>query len=119
MNASSTGEIATIPFLRKVAPWVAAIGVLFGVATAVVLAIRFVFIEPQATRRVLEGQVRAIVGVPMSAASAFCVVWLLEATSGRIEFEVIGFKFRGAAGPVVLWVMCFLSFVLSTFLLWK
>lgn len=60
----------------------------------------------------------ALVGTPMSAVTAFCIVSLLEVTSGPIEFEAFGFKFRGASGPIVLWVFCFLSIVAAFHLLW-
>jgi hypothetical protein len=35
-----------------------------------------------------------------------------------IEFEAAGFKFRGASGPVVLWIFCYLAIVTSIKLLW-
>ncbi|RMF68316.1 MAG: hypothetical protein D6743_03555 [Calditrichaeota bacterium] len=60
----------------------------------------------------------ATIGVPLSGISAACVVLVLKTTAGPIEFEVFGLKFKGAAGPVVLWVFCFLSMVLALYLLW-
>jgi len=50
--------------------------------------------------------------------SAFCLVAVLEVSRGSIEFEVVGFKFRGASGPVILWVMCFLAMVFALWSLW-
>jgi len=60
----------------------------------------------------------ALVGTPMSAVAAFCVVSLLKVTHGPIEFEAFGFKFRGASGPIVLWILCFLSIVAAFHILW-
>ena len=60
----------------------------------------------------------ALVGVPMSAVTAFCIVSLLKVTNGPIEFEALGFKFRGASGPIVLWVLCFLAIVVAFRVLW-
>ncbi len=60
----------------------------------------------------------ALVGIPMSAISAFCIVSLLRVTNGPIEFEGLGFKFQGASGPVVLWVVCFLALAAALTLLW-
>ena len=54
----------------------------------------------------------------MSAISAFCLVALLEISRGPIEFEVMVFKFKGASGPVVLWVFCFLAIIFAVNLLW-
>ena len=45
------------------------------------------------------------------------VVLMLKFSSGPIEFEVIGFKFKGASGPIIMWVICFLVIVLAFSLL--
>ena len=60
----------------------------------------------------------ATIGVGISAITAFCLVGLLDVSRGAIEFEVLGFKFRGASGPIVLWVFCFLAIVFGLWLLW-
>ena len=54
----------------------------------------------------------------MSAISAFCLVALLEIARGPIEFEALGFKFKGASGPAILWVFCFLAMIFGVWLLW-
>jgi hypothetical protein len=43
---------------------------------------------------------------------------VLRETTGKLEFEALGFKFRGASGPVVLWVLCYFAITLSIKLLW-
>lgn len=68
--------------------------------------------------RMVQDQPAATIGIAVSAISAFCLVVVLEISSGAIEFEVLGFRFRGASGPVVLWVLCFLALVFATWLLW-
>lgn len=69
--------------------------------------------------QVLEKNYAACIGVPLSALTAFCVVLLLKIIStGAIEFEALGFKFRGASGPVVLWIFCFLAVIFGVYLLW-
>lgn len=60
----------------------------------------------------------ATFGIGICAISAFFVVAVLELTAGAIQFDVLGFKFQGAAGQVVLWVLCFLSMVFAMWLLW-
>lgn len=67
---------------------------------------------------VIKNHFAATVGIGISAISAFCLVALLEVTTGRIELEGFGFKFKGAAGPVVLWAMCFLAMIGAVRLLW-
>lgn len=58
------------------------------------------------------------IGIGISAISAFFIVAVLELTAGAVQFEALGFKFHGAAGQVVLWVLCFLTMVFATWLLW-
>ena len=69
--------------------------------------------------RVIERHYAATLGVPLSAISSACIVILLRATAGPIEFEALGFKFRGASGPVVLWLFCFLAMIFALRLLWN
>jgi hypothetical protein len=67
---------------------------------------------------VLYEHLRAALGIPGSIITAFVVVSVLEQVSGPIELEVIGFKLKGAAGPVVLWIACFFSLILGIKILW-
>jgi len=60
----------------------------------------------------------AVIGLPIAAATAFLLVSILQVTSGKIEFECIGFKFRGASGPVVLWTASFIAMAICIKLLW-
>ena len=64
-------------------------------------------------------QAEAVIGIPFCAAMALYVVLMLRTTQGPGEFEGIGFKFRGASGPIVMFVLCFLAFVGATRLLWS
>jgi hypothetical protein len=61
----------------------------------------------------------AIIGLPTGALASLGIVLLLEVKSGRIEFEVLGLKFRGAAGEIVLWVVCFMAIISAIKLLWE
>jgi hypothetical protein len=58
------------------------------------------------------------VGVPASAIVAYVLVSVLETTRGKVEFEAVGFKFKGASGPIVLWVIVFLALVIAIRLTW-
>lgn len=60
----------------------------------------------------------ATVGFPSAALAALCIVVFLESASGAIEFEGLGFKFKEASGPIVLWVFCFLAIAAAIKLLW-
>jgi hypothetical protein len=60
----------------------------------------------------------AVVGLPMAAIASLFIVLVLEYVSGKIEFEILGLKFKGAAGQIIFWILCFLSIVSSIKLLW-
>ena len=60
------------------------------------------------------------IGVAICAISSFSVVVVLDIFSrDSISFKFFNFEFKGASGPVVLWIMCFLAFVAGTGLLWE
>jgi hypothetical protein len=63
--------------------------------------------------------VAATIGLPAASVAALLVVLLLEWNAGPIEYEGLGFRFRGASGPIVLWVLCFLAIVAGIRLLWN
>ena len=108
--------------LRRLVTWTGVVG------TGVLTSFFFAFLAYQSLRGGLEptnwlihltrDHYAALVGTPMSAISAFCIVSLLKVTSGPIEFEAFGLKFHGASGPIILWVICFLSVTAAFHLLW-
>jgi hypothetical protein len=51
----------------------------------------------------------ATICLPLAAIAALCLVMLLKFTTGPIEFEGLGVKFKGASGPIIMWAICFLS----------
>jgi hypothetical protein len=60
----------------------------------------------------------ATVGLPAAAAAAFAIVGVFRTTEGQIKFEIPGFKFEGAAGPIMMWIMCFLAIAAAIRLTW-
>jgi hypothetical protein len=66
----------------------------------------------------IQKHVAALICVSMAALLSMCIMILLRCTAGPIEFNVHGFEFKGASGPVVLWVVCFLAIVTAIKLLW-
>ena len=69
--------------------------------------------------KLVEQHFSAIIGLPMAALASFVIVVFLKQTSEQpIEFEGLGFKFKGPSGEVVLWLMCFIGIVLAIKLLW-
>jgi hypothetical protein len=104
--------------LRTFATWAATLLMTFVSVVGVWLLVRAFFTNGELYTKLLSDHVRAVVGVPMSAASAFCVLLVLEARGGAIEFEALGFRFRGASGPAVIWIFAFLVFAGVIRLLW-
>lgn len=62
----------------------------------------------------------ALIGLPFAAYAAVCLVIFLESRyEGSIEFKALGFEFKGASGPIILWAICFLIFTICMKLLWN
>ena len=59
-----------------------------------------------------------VLGVPGSVIAAFVLVTVLEQVSGQIKFEGLGFKFEGASGPIIMWVIVFCALIGGIKLLW-
>ncbi len=74
--------------------------------------------DRESLKAVVNKHFLAVTGTPLSALSATLVLAMFRASYGDIEFEIPGFKFRGASGPAVLWILCFLAFVVALRLLW-
>jgi len=66
----------------------------------------------------LDEHFSVLVVLPFGALFAFVVVMVFRATSGAIEFEVVGLRFKGASGPIILWCMAFMSIVAAVRILW-
>lgn len=60
----------------------------------------------------------AMVGLPLAACMALFVVSFFRSKMGTIQIEALGFRFHGAAGPVVLWIFSFLAITLAIRLVW-
>jgi len=104
--------------IRQAAFWFAVAAVfgaalVFAYALAVISQQPFSKWEPMVLRHF-----DAIVGLPAAAGIAFVLVVFLRQAEGPIEFEAWGLKVKGAAGQVILWVLCFLSIVVAIKWLW-
>jgi hypothetical protein len=61
---------------------------------------------------------QAMIGVPWAGGAAFIVVLVLRTSFGAINFKILGVEFKGASGPIIMWVLCFLVEVSAIKLLW-
>jgi hypothetical protein len=103
--------------LRNATFWLAIVAVLAAglvfTFTIFVIATQFIYWQV-----VLRDHFAAIIGLPGAAAVAFVIVVFLRQTDGPVEFEGLGFKFKGAAGQVVMWVLCFLAIAVAIKAVW-
>jgi len=51
-------------------------------------------------------------------ASIFVVLLFRVVAGGQISVSLLGLKFEGASGPVIMWAICFLAIVLAFYMLW-
>jgi hypothetical protein len=117
-NNNDDAQPGTSMRLRTFATWAAVLVITLVTIANIILVFR-VFLQDSAQfSQFVFQQVRAVVGIPMAAGSAFSVLLILEARLGHMEFEMPGIKFRGAAGPAVIWMFLFLAFVSAIRMLW-
>ena len=108
--------------LRRIISWSGVVGT--AIATLSLFAfLTYHAIWGQATANtwptaIIEKHFAAMIGTPLTVLTAYCIVSLLKVTNGPIEFEALGFKFRGASGPIILWLFCFLAIGVIFHLLW-
>lgn len=57
-------------------------------------------------------------GMPYAAFLSYYLVLVLESGRGPIEVDFVGMKFRGAAGPLIFWLLIFLAIQLGFKLFW-
>jgi hypothetical protein len=106
------------PRIRTIAHWVILVlGSIFTGAFVITAAVAM-WKHPGAMALALD-QFPAAVLLPGGAISALCLVVFLETTSGRVEFSGLGFTFKGASGPIVMWAFCLLVYAGAIALLWK
>ena len=60
----------------------------------------------------------AAIGLPCAAIAALFIVIVLRSIAGPIEVKGLGFEFRGASGPIVMWIACFLAITFAISSLW-
>jgi len=58
------------------------------------------------------------IGLPFMALLSYFIVTTLESRFSKIEFKAIGFEFKGASGPIVLWILCFLAMAVAVKINW-
>lgn len=67
---------------------------------------------------IVEKHYAAMIVLPSAGYAALCLVLFLDWRFQKMRFKALGFEFEGAAGPIVLWVLCFLACAIGIRLLW-
>jgi hypothetical protein len=103
---------------KAIALWSATLG-LFCICIVYLYMLLFEAYRDELASNLLKDHYAALVGLPAAASVSFILVVLLRQADGPIEFEGLGFKFRGASGQVAMWVVCFLAFAIAIKLCWQ
>ena len=105
-------------FFSKVVKWV----LLFGAVIYLVIWFGFVLYSIVTKQSwimdVLTNHMPVMLSLPVAGATSLIIVLFLGTVSGEIEFKMIGMEFKGASGPIVMWVFCYLAITLSIKLMW-
>ena len=110
---------AANPTARKIVTWLCLVAGIGLVAVTYFPVIRAALNQDSWLLEIFRQHYAAIFGLPGAALLSFILVVVFEARFDRIEMEIANvLKFRGASGPVILWVLCFLSMTLAIKLLW-
>ena len=92
-------------FRRAASVFIAFLGIVGVVFLLIALWInRF---DPVLTNLVL-ANFPVIIGLPFASVAAFVIVALFRQQESPLELEGLGFKFKGAAGEIVLWNISFI-----------
>lgn len=67
----------------------------------------------------LQDKFKVIIGLPVGAAISLGIVTLLRQTEGKIVFKAFDVALEGASGPILLWVICYISIAFTIWLLWS
>jgi hypothetical protein len=106
------------PLGRRIVFLFAGIGMALAALITWFLIFWNIFFNFENREEILRNHFLAVVGLPVAAFFAFVLVFFLRQTTGQIEIEGFGFKFRGVSGPLVMWVICFVAIASVIKMLW-
>ena len=104
--------------MRAVAAWVTLIGVVVFVGAYLCLFVYWMYRDFEFFGPIAHDHFQAVIGLRFGALAALCIVLFLEFRSGHMEVQGFGFKFRGASGPAIIWLLCFLGISAAIKMLW-
>ena len=78
---------------------------------ASIILISNIAYEANVINDVVKDHYFAVIGIAFATITSVFLVIVFNEAIGPIEIEAFGLKFRGAAGPLILWILCFLALV--------
>jgi hypothetical protein len=63
--------------------------------------------------------IATLVGLPSAAMAALGLVILLRTVAGQISVKFLGMEFKGASGPIIMWILCFLAITFAIKYTWQ
>lgn len=95
-------------------------GGVFGISAVALAQVVAIWRREEWIVALISAHYPALVCLPIATFVALVIVVLLEARYDDVKMDLFNglFKFEGAAGPIILWVVCFLSIVMAIKLLW-
>ena len=105
--------------MRLIMSWVI-VTILTGFAVYLMLKLSTVHqTEGDFWQMLIKEQFPVMIGLPMAGLAALFVTLVLRISTGPLEFEISGLKFKGGAAPIVFWLLCFLSISTAIGFLWQ
>jgi hypothetical protein len=101
------------PRLIRATAWI-------GIWSALVLGLIFIIRswDDNGVRDVELRHFGAVIGLPVAALGAFVLIALFRTVEGQIKGKLWKFEFEGAAGPIIMWIFCFLAMVVALKVMW-
>jgi len=106
------------PLQSRILKWAIVFVIFAAVVALVSLLAYFTITNIGEVRNELMPHIVVIIGLAGMGISSLLLVAISRHRDGEIEVVAFGFKFRGGAGPVVLWIMAFLAMVGGSKMLW-
>jgi ABC-type uncharacterized transport system fused permease/ATPase subunit len=113
----NTTPDSNIQSLRKSVKWLA-IGASIVLGFVYLIWLVWSFNNDEIFIEIMYQHLAMVAGIPGAIITAFVLVSVLEQVSGQIKFEGLGFRFEGASGPIIMWVVVFCALVGGIKLLW-
>lgn len=88
-------------------------------ATAVMIVALFIAYQENVFSAIVKDHFVGVFTPPIATVNSMILVLVFRVAAGPMEFKALGFEFKGASGPIVLWCLTFLLQIVGVGFLWK